>query len=235
MTVRSGDAWAGFDAGSIPTKSDLSILDRWLSRTGVSRARVLDLGCGVGDVSHRLSARGFSVVGVDINEAALDRAREKAGEVAFYQRDVASPGGLGLEEAPFDVVVCQLVLSIVGGPDERRNLLRNAREALASGGWLYLSASGASGDINAAYARLYEEDYRRTGERRTYFSRDAEGNVLYPTHHFTEEELRRLLETSGFEIVEMEKKKEASSRRPCEPAYFFYAFCRKPTASSFRR
>jgi SAM-dependent methyltransferase len=223
----SRNDWTRFDPSSIPTKTELGPLEEWFSRTPGAGKKVLDLGCGVGEVSLRLAKRGFSVVGVDINEEALERARKLSPHGVFHKRDVAAAEGLHLEEAPFDVVVCQLVISIVGGPDERRSLVRNAWEALSPGGRLYLSASGVSDDINPGYARLYEEDYPVTGERHTYCSRDASGRVLYETHHFTAEELRSLLETAGFEELEIEEKIETSSRRTNEPARFLYAFCRK--------
>ena len=217
--------WESFDPASIPTKDDRPELETWLDRIP-EKSALLDLGCGAGGVSRRLVERGFAVVGVDINEQALSRARETAPGAKFYRRNVASAGGLALEEAPFDGVVCQLVLSIVGGPEERRSLLENARRALAPRGYLYLSASGVSGDINPAYRRRYEEDFPKTGERYTYFSRDEQGNVLYRTHHFEEQELTRLLEEAGFEVLEIRKKRETSSRRPGEAAFFFYASCR---------
>jgi SAM-dependent methyltransferase len=227
MTGRNDWAnWESFDPASIPTKEDRPELETWLERIPAASA-LLDLGCGAGGVSRRLVERGFAVVGVDINEGALSRAREAAPGAKFYRRDVASPGGLALEEAPFEGVVCQLVLSIVGGPEDRLGLLANARRALAPHGHLYLSASGVSDEINPAYRRRYEEDFPGTGERYTYFSRDELGNVLYRTHHFEEEELTRLLEETGFEVVELRKKREASSRRPEEAAFFFYAFCRR--------
>ena len=229
MSRNSREDWARFDAGAIPTKGDLSLLEGWLDslpRSGAP-ARLLDLGCGVGVVSRRIGGRGFTVVGVDINGEAIEEAR-RGGEGAFYRKDIASPAGLALEEAPFDIVVCQLVLSVVGTLGNRRALLTNARKALAPGGHFYLSASGVSSAVNPGYARLYAQDLERTGELHTYESRDADGEVLYRTHHFTEEELRALLEEAGFAEIDVVSKVETSSRRPAEAAVFLYAFARKP-------
>jgi SAM-dependent methyltransferase len=229
VSRNSREDWARFDAGAIPTKGDLSLLESWLDslpRSGAP-ARLLDLGCGVGVVSRRIGGRGFTVVGVDINGEAIEEARH-GGEGAFYRKDIASPAGLALEEAPFDIVVCQLVLSVVGTLGDRRGLLTNAREALAPGGHFYLSASGVSSAINPGYARLYAQDFERTGELHTYESRDADGEVLYRTHHFTEAELRALLDDAGFAEIAVVSKTETSSRRPGEAAVFLYAFARKP-------
>jgi len=143
-------------------------------------------------------------------------------------RDILSPDGLHLSAAPFSIVVCQLVISLVGGVAERARLLQNAHDVLEPGGWFYLSASGVSDDINPGYARLYDEDFAETGEHGTYFSRGGDGKILYSTHHFTEPELRALLEAAGFEVLRIAVKKEASSRRPDEAARFLYAVARKP-------
>jgi SAM-dependent methyltransferase len=140
--------------------------------------------------------------------------------------DMAADDPPRLDAAPFDVVVCQLVLSIIGDERHRRNLLRHARSNLAPGGWLYLSASGVSDAINPGYARLYAEDFPQTGEKHTYYSRDAEGQILYATHHFTSEELASLLEQEGFSDSTVTTEREVSSRRPDEAAYFLYATCR---------
>ena len=80
------------------------------------------------------------------------------------------------------MVVCQLVISIIGTIRQRANLLRHVHDVLRPSGHLFLSASGVSDTINAGYARLSAEDLHLTGERHTYLSRDAGGEVLYATH-----------------------------------------------------
>jgi hypothetical protein len=102
------------------------------------------------------------------------------------------------------------------------------RESLRPGGWLALSASAVSDTINPAYARLYAEDARLTGEQHSYFSRDDRGEILYMTHHFTAAELAGLLEAAGFGEITVTTERETSSRRPNEAAFFLYATCRSP-------
>lgn len=133
----------------------------------------------------------------------------------------------GLGE-PFDVVVCQLVVSIVGGPTDRGRLLRTCSALLRPEGRLFVSASGVSGDVNPAYARLYAADAPLTGESFTYHSRDAEGRVLYATHHFSEPELESALAAAGLTQIAIVSAVEASSRRPEERAIFLYATASKP-------
>ncbi len=234
----AGEDWRRFEVTAIPSKDSTPHLDRFLSEvttTAVGHAprRLLDIGCGDGRLAKRLYERGFSVTGVDVSSAAVRAARDLAviadpsGELLrFHEADMAADAAPRIDAQPFDVVVCQLVLSIIGDARQRRNLLRHARTCLAPDGWLYLSASGVSDAINPGYAKSYAADFPDTGEWHTYFSRDADGRVLYATHHFTRDELASLLEQQGFSSITVTTEREASSRRPDEAAYFLYATCR---------
>jgi SAM-dependent methyltransferase len=228
MTCDSKKAWSAFAPAAIPTKTHVPALSAFVAqlRSTHPARTVLDVGCGVGTISAMLLAEGLDVVGVDINAAALERARHAAAQARFYLRDASDASGLRLDrEGPFDLVICQLLISIIGPPDERRQLLRNVRAVLAPPGQLFLSASGRSDDINPEYARLYAQDRLASGEDGTYFSRGDDGAILYATHHFTEDELRILLLEEGFADVELRRSLEQSSRRPAEAAWFFYATC----------
>jgi SAM-dependent methyltransferase len=233
------DDWRRFDAGAIPSKESTPHLDRFLqamreANVGGAPLALLDVGCGGGRLSRRLRERGFSVLGVDISPAAVRAAREHgvAADAAgrslrFEEADFAADDPPRLDGGPFDVVVCQLVISIIGGGRHRANLLRHAHGCLRPGGRLFLSASGVSDTINAGYARLYADDVHLTGERHSYLSRNDRGEVLYMTHHFTADELAGLLEAAGFDEIAIATERETSSRRPDEAAFFHYATCRR--------
>lgn len=231
------DDWRRFDAGAIPSKDSTPHLDAFLTTVAEeaagSRLALLDVGCGSGHLSQRIRDSGFAVLGVDINPDAIHVAQRLAvpadaggGALRFAVADFAADVSPSLDGSPFEVVVCQLVISIIGTPHQRANLLRHVRGAMRPGGRLFLSASGVSDTINPGYARLYADDLPLTGERYTYLSRDASGEVLYMTHHFTEQELHDLLEVAGFEEISVTTERETSSRRPDEAAFFLYATCR---------
>jgi SAM-dependent methyltransferase len=239
MAMRDArEDWRRFDAEKIPSKASTPQLDRFLAAVREAAPEtpplaLLDVGCGAGRLGRRLYELGFSVVGVDVNVDAVRAARELAVPadvpgrfLRFVEGDFANDASPCIAGGPFDVVVCQLVISIIGDARQRINLLRHVRENLRPGGWLYLSASGVSDAINAGYARLYAEDIHLTGERHSYLSRNAQGEVLYMTHHFTAEELVEQLETAGFGQINVTTENEASSRRPDEAASFHYATCR---------
>lgn len=239
MAMRDArEDWRRFDARKIPSKSSTPQLDGFLAAVRANASSglplaVLDVGCGTGRLGRRLYDQGFSVLGVDVNPDAVRAAQELAVPAAasglslrFIEGDFAADHGPRVGAGPFDVVVCQLVLSIIGDARQRTNLLRHARGNLRPDGWLYLSASGVSDTINAGYARLYADDIHLTGERHSYLSRNEQGEVLYMTHHFTAAELVQQLEAAGFGEISVTTEKEASSRRPDEAAFFHHATCR---------
>ena len=225
--------WRRFDPARIPTKETTPALDRFLERvTSRSAGRprtLLDVGCGDGRIALRLADAGFDVTGVDVNAGAILAAglHHSGRAVRFSVADFAATTLPVVDGAPFDVGVCQLVLSIVGDRAARTNLLRNLHAALRKDGSLYLSASGVSDAINATYARLYEQDLPLTGERHSYLSRNERGEVLYQTRHFTADELEDLLSAAGFDRITIESVDETSSRRPDEAAVFHYVTCRR--------
>lgn len=68
---------------------------------------MLDAGCGTGRVAIELARRGHDVVGVDLDPAMLDLARDKAPDLAWIQGDlsdvvVSDDAG---ERRPFDAAV----------------------------------------------------------------------------------------------------------------------------------
>ncbi|BBX02646.1 SAM-dependent methyltransferase [Mycolicibacterium moriokaense] len=75
------------DAGqSIHGEADL--IESLLRETG--GGRVLDAGCGTGRVAIELAARGFSVVGMDLDANMLETARVKASELRWIHADLAA-------------------------------------------------------------------------------------------------------------------------------------------------
>jgi len=101
--------------------------------------KVLELGCGAGNLSHILARHGFSVVGIDISPAAIDWAREIALErglaADFRCGDVVTLDGLA--DAEFQHVVDGHCLHCIIGND-RALCLRSVRRVIAPEGRFYV-------------------------------------------------------------------------------------------------
>jgi SAM-dependent methyltransferase len=105
---------------------------------GVATMRVLDLPCGEGRVARELARRGAQVVGADISDAMLERARaferrEPLG-INYLRTDGTRPDALRGER--FDRVVCNFGLSDI---DDLDGVLATITRVLDPGGTFVFS------------------------------------------------------------------------------------------------
>ena len=80
-------------------EDEVRVLKRYL---GPGRGRCLDLGCGTGAALPVLVGLGWTVVGVDVSERMLSRARERAPGVELIRTPAET---LPFEDATFDAGV----------------------------------------------------------------------------------------------------------------------------------
>ncbi|MFE9247467.1 class I SAM-dependent methyltransferase [Streptomyces sp. NPDC007088] len=98
-------------------------------------ARVLELGCGAGRVTHPLLERGFAVTAVDESAEMLERVRgARTVRSAIEELDLGES---------FDVVLLGSFLVHAGDVEVRRGLLRTCRRHLAEGGSVLVQREGA--------------------------------------------------------------------------------------------
>ncbi|MCC3356649.1 class I SAM-dependent DNA methyltransferase [Bacillus sp. REN16] len=97
--------------------------------------RVLDIGCGTGEIAIRLAQEGFEVVGIDLSEDMLAVANHKAMEagvkVEFYQQNMTEISGF----EPFDLILifCDS-LNYLGTEEEVQKTFENAFKLLKEDG-----------------------------------------------------------------------------------------------------
>jgi 2-polyprenyl-3-methyl-5-hydroxy-6-metoxy-1,4-benzoquinol methylase len=97
----------------------------------VDGRRVLDLGCGAGQLAHYLAARGAAeVLGVDLSETMLALARERWAHPRVTHRR-ASLETIGFPPSRFELVVSSLALHYV---EDYRGLVHRIAGWLAPGG-----------------------------------------------------------------------------------------------------
>lgn len=180
--------------------------------------RVLDLGCGTGNLTVRLSERGFEAVGMDASEEMLKYAAQKSSEVMWICRSMEAEE-LGVRA---DAVISTLD-SINHLPDHAAvercfrgaakvlsgggvfafdvNTIRKHREVLANNTFVY--------DVDGVYcvwqntfepadnSVLIDLDLFFEGEDRRY----SRGEEHFRETAFSEREYREMLDAAGFKVV----------------------------------
>lgn len=101
-------------------------------------ARILDIGCGTGRHSIELARRGYRMVGVDLSDAQLARAREKARdagvEIDFQKQDARKLPFKG--EFDLAIMLCEGGFSLMETDEMNFNILKSATAALKDRGKL---------------------------------------------------------------------------------------------------
>jgi 2-polyprenyl-3-methyl-5-hydroxy-6-metoxy-1,4-benzoquinol methylase len=124
--------WQQLPEGLEP--SDFALRTRFLLEHVRSGERVLDVGCGDGRFAAELVRAGAHVVGIDVAEEPLRRARAR--EEQLDLRIVDGDGPWELEDASFDVVWAGEVIEHVA---DTAAWLSEVRRVLRSGGSLLVS------------------------------------------------------------------------------------------------
>jgi 2-polyprenyl-3-methyl-5-hydroxy-6-metoxy-1,4-benzoquinol methylase len=157
---------------------------------------VLDMGCSTGIISNYLSQSFASVVGIDIDEPAIDYAINKmqTENIQFYVRDALNTG---FANESFDIVICTHIYEHVPDPYQ---LLSEIKRVLKFDGVCYFAAENRLNFLEAHYklpflslipkplAHLY---LRFTGKGEFYYE-----NLLSYWG------LRRLISQFDFDIID---------------------------------
>ena len=176
------DFWA--DAPADPEPWEFARRRELLLAEARPGERVLDLGCGAGRFVAALRDAGADPVGVELAEAALERARRVTPGADL--RRVAPDGSLPLGHGEIDLVWCSEVLEHV--PDTV-GFLTEVRRVLRPGGRLLLTVPQHSRVKRTMIALAnYDVHYDPLGEHVRFYTRRS---------------LKRALEATGFTAVSL--------------------------------
>jgi 2-polyprenyl-3-methyl-5-hydroxy-6-metoxy-1,4-benzoquinol methylase len=100
--------------------------------------RILDIGCGTGRHSIELAKRGYTIVGIDLSESLLNRAKEKVLEhnlqIVFQKQDARELSFS--EEFELVIMLCEGAFSLMETDEMNYKILQNAYNALKPNGKL---------------------------------------------------------------------------------------------------
>lgn len=173
--------------------------------------RILDLGCGNGQLARTLAEDGHrgSYLGLDFSLPLLKDAERQpeAFSVNFALADLTvSDWSLPLSDSSFDQIFCFAALHHIPGHAQRRSILQKARSLLAPGGrfvhsqWQFFNSEKLTARIQP-WARINLTD-ADVDPGDTLLDWRSNGNGLRYVHHFSEPELLGLASECSFRVVE---------------------------------
>ncbi len=160
-------------------------LDRIVA-CGVTPKTVCDCACGTGGIALQLALRGLRVIGVDISDAMLRRAADKARaagvEVRLVRQDMCA---LSLPR-PVDSVICACDgVNYLLDPMRVAKFFSAARSALKKGGVLTFDVSSREKLKRMAREKIYFED--REGLTYLWTNRMASGILTMELSFFVKD------------------------------------------------
>ena len=109
-----------------------TLLD-WINHLNIppnlpENTRILELGCGPGDLSAELAIAGYSVIGADRSGRMIKRTKKLKTNAKFVQADALH---LPMANIEFDAVILASLINLV---PERAKLLKEIKRVLKPGG-----------------------------------------------------------------------------------------------------
>src|SRR5262245_53325830 len=164
-------------AGSSLLRVDLAFCEQYFDRPG----RLLDLGCGTGRLLLPFARRGYWVLGVDLSEAMLkvaaDKARAAGVAVNLLRANLVELDALA--HGRFDYAACLFsTLGMIAGAEQRRRVVGHAFRLLRPGGKFILHVHNRWFSCWDRHGRrwLLADLFRRL------WRRAAAGDRLMPAH-----------------------------------------------------
>ncbi len=146
------------------------------------KGKLLDAGCGPGRDAEYFSNHGFEVVGIDLSEKMLKKAKERNPKIQFKKMDMSE---LDFPNDSFDNIWCHASFMHVPKVDAKK-VLEGFYRVLRPRGMLFIAVRHGKGEEMKAYpngSRIFFAYYKR-------------------------DELEKLLKKANFKVLEAHQKTE---------------------------
>ena len=212
------------DAASRKPETIKTTVD-WIFENQPDTGCIIDLGCGPGLYAQEFAARGWTVVGVDINESAINHAidvgRFKGLAVRYLHQSYLDK----IDTGNFDIATCIYCDFGALTDTQQKIFLQNVHKCLSPNGVLVFDVFGPGISQTKTAGRSWErtstkgfwpespcyvlsecqhfEDEQVWGQKYIVIpdSGDPATYVLWD-HYFTVEKLESLLSEAGFSVIE---------------------------------
>lgn len=143
--------------------------------------RILDLGCGSGELTQQIAAKGAIVTGVDSSAAMIDQARKDFAELEFFQADAST----FTANEPFDAIFSNATLHWIKNQEQ---MMKNMVGNLKKGGRWVVEFGGKNncfGILSTVNDLLKEQQINRHVQSNFYFPSLGEYTSLLESFDFT--------------------------------------------------
>lgn len=154
-----------------------------------SNKKVLDVGCGYGNLGEILKKQNNYVIGLDINQYAVEKAKNRIDE-AYCCNIIQQEDFAFLKKEDFDLIIFADVLEHLYDPWA---ILKKFSQYLKSGGYLIVSLPNITAWLIRLKLLFGKFDYQETG-------------ILDKTHirFFNKKNAKKLIQSCDFEIEQMQ-------------------------------
>ena len=185
--------------------------------------RILDLGCGTGNLTLPLAQRGYSLTGGDISAEMIAMAKSKAErkdiQIPFFVQDMRQ---LSLSGKPFDAIIsaCDSLNYLVTAKDLRRALRAVFQHLMPGGLFLFdlnstyklqeIYGESSYADLGTDFAYFWDNEYDQDSSicrmELTFFLKAEDGLYQKVTEeHYQKlwmpEEIHKIAEDVGFSFL----------------------------------
>ncbi|MDO9512335.1 MAG: methyltransferase domain-containing protein [Bacteroidales bacterium] len=182
-----------------------------IKETGIMNAKVLDIGCGNGNISYQLAKSGYTVTGIDISSEAIEYANKhfthpNATFTVHSVYDIKTPNA-------FDVIICSEVLEHLPVPG---NMLATMKKLLTPQGICIITVPNGKGPREVLVTKPVQKIKNSKGisfkimmgikKLLGYKQTTIQSSAIYLDHiqFFSLSDLKKLYSENGFEMVKIQ-------------------------------
>ncbi len=218
----------------VPYEEIADIVDSKIKKYGVKNNIVLDLACGTGTLTKKLSQKGYEMIGADSSPEMLQQAQEKNPDVLFLNQPMEDFELYGTVGA----IVCTLdSVNYLLDDESLFEMFRLCNNYLEPDGLLIFDVNTEykfkntladniftfdSEKIFYTWENNYVEEEKLCDFYLTFFVKEEDCYFRFDEVHteraYSDEEILKALKTNGFSVVEKlddftdEKAKDSSER-----------------------
>ena len=146
---------------------DKEYIDKFLKE--VKKGKILDVGCGVGNLTKYIKDNGFEVLGIDLSNSMIKIAKERFTDIKFQIMDMTK---IDLPKSSFEALFVAYSLFHLP-PDKIENTMKGFVELLKNRGKIMLILQEGQGDA------IVDEPFKPTEKMYiNYFSKELIINLL---------------------------------------------------------